>query len=62
MLIEQDMTRATQLVHTAKPPRPKPPRPAALTPQTGERHATNPASPSGEPSTKPTAQSATDTP
>lgn len=40
LLIEQDMTRATQLVHTAKPPRPKPPRPAALSPQPGDSHAT----------------------
>ena len=36
-LIRGDMTRATQMVHTAKPPRPKPPRPAALSPQTGDR-------------------------
>lgn len=42
MLIEHDMTRATQLVHTAKPPRPKPPRPAALSPPTGDRHAKAP--------------------
>lgn len=42
-LIRGDMTRATQMVHTAKPPRPKPPRPAALSPQTGDRpHAESP--------------------
>ena len=35
-LIRGDMTRATQMVHTAKPPRPKPPRPAALSPQPGD--------------------------
>jgi PTH1 family peptidyl-tRNA hydrolase len=35
-LIRGDMTRATQMVHTAKPPRPKPPRPASLSAQAGE--------------------------
>ena len=34
-LVHGDMTRATQMVHTAKPPRPKPPRPASLSPQPG---------------------------
>ena len=29
-LLEGDMVRATQMIHTAKPPRPKPPRPAHL--------------------------------
>ena len=50
-LIHGDMTRATQMVHTAKPPRPKPPRPVALSPQTGDRpHAESPATaPSNSP-------------
>ena len=38
-LVHGDMTRATQMVHTAKPPRPKPPRPASLSPQPGGQHA-----------------------
>jgi PTH1 family peptidyl-tRNA hydrolase len=29
-LLAGDMVKATQLIHTAKPPRPKPPRPATL--------------------------------
>ncbi len=29
-LLAGDMVKATQMIHTAKPPRPKPPRPAAL--------------------------------
>jgi PTH1 family peptidyl-tRNA hydrolase len=29
-LLSGDMVKATQMIHTAKPPRPKPPRPAAL--------------------------------
>jgi PTH1 family peptidyl-tRNA hydrolase len=29
-LLSGDMVKATQLVHTAKPPRPKPPRPEAV--------------------------------
>jgi peptidyl-tRNA hydrolase, PTH1 family len=33
-LIEGDFVKATQLIHTAKPPRPKPPRPAETPPVT----------------------------
>ena len=44
-LLAGDMARATQLVHTAKPPRPKPPRPATLSPQPGDGHAPSPLSP-----------------
>jgi PTH1 family peptidyl-tRNA hydrolase len=29
-LLAGDMVKATQMIHTAKPPRPKPPRPAML--------------------------------
>ena len=29
-MLSGDMTQATQLVHTHKPPRPKPPRPAGV--------------------------------
>jgi len=29
-LLAGDMVKATQMIHTAKPPRPKPPRPTAL--------------------------------
>jgi len=43
-LLAGDMTKATHLIHTAKPPRPKPPRPAALPVQEGQDHAaTSPA-------------------
>ena len=43
-LIRGDMTRATQMVHTTKPPRPKPPRPAALSPQPGDSQDATPPS------------------
>lgn len=33
-LLAAQMDKATQLIHTSKPPRPKPPRPALVTPQT----------------------------
>ena len=40
-LLAGDMVKATQMIHTAKPPRPKPPRPATLpgTETTGATHA-----------------------
>ena len=34
-MLAGDMDKATQLVHTTKPPRPKPPRPATAAPQGG---------------------------
>jgi PTH1 family peptidyl-tRNA hydrolase len=41
-LLSGDMVKATQMIHTAKPPRPKPPRPATLagTEKTGAADAT----------------------
>jgi peptidyl-tRNA hydrolase, PTH1 family len=39
-LLAGDMVKATQMIHTAKPPRPKPPRPATL-PGTEETGAAN---------------------
>jgi PTH1 family peptidyl-tRNA hydrolase len=43
-LIAGDMVKATQMIHTAKPPRPKPPRPATLpgTEKTGTADANRP--------------------
>jgi peptidyl-tRNA hydrolase, PTH1 family len=43
-LLAGDMVKATQMIHTAKPPRPKPPRPATLpgTATTGDAHAQTP--------------------
>ena len=38
-LLSGDMVKATQLIHTAKPPRPKPPRPATLPVQEETGHA-----------------------
>ena len=40
-LLAGDMVKATQMIHTAKPPRPKPPRPVALpgTDKAGATHA-----------------------
>ena len=35
-LLAGEMEKATMLIHTSKPPRPKPPRPAALPPKEGE--------------------------
>jgi PTH1 family peptidyl-tRNA hydrolase len=35
-LLAGEMEKATMLIHTSKPPRPKPPRPANLPPQEGE--------------------------
>jgi PTH1 family peptidyl-tRNA hydrolase len=42
-LLAGDMVKATQMIHTAKPPRPKPPRPATLlgTEKTEAGHAEN---------------------
>jgi PTH1 family peptidyl-tRNA hydrolase len=42
-LLSGDMVKATQMIHTAKPPRPKPPRPADLAAKEEYRHATTPA-------------------
>jgi PTH1 family peptidyl-tRNA hydrolase len=42
-LLSGDMVKATQMIHTAKPPRPKPPRPANLAAKEESRHATTPA-------------------
>jgi hypothetical protein len=39
-LLAGDMVKATQMIHTAKPPRPKPPRPANLAPKEESSHAT----------------------
>jgi len=43
-LLAGDMVKATQMIHTAKPPRPKPPRPATLpgTEKTGSTDAEKP--------------------
>ena len=42
-LLAGDMVKATQMIHTAKPPRPKPPRPSAQPgTDTGASHATTP--------------------
>ena len=41
-LLAGDMVKATQMVHTAKPPRPKPPRPATLAKSEETAHATPP--------------------
>ena len=45
-LLRGDVTRATQMVHTAKPPRPKPPRAASLSNPTGDGHASTESPPS----------------
>jgi PTH1 family peptidyl-tRNA hydrolase len=39
-LLSGDMVKATQMIHTAKPPRPKPPRPANLAAKEEPSHAT----------------------
>jgi peptidyl-tRNA hydrolase, PTH1 family len=39
-LLSGDMVKATQMIHTAKPPRPKPPRPANLAAKEESGHAT----------------------
>jgi PTH1 family peptidyl-tRNA hydrolase len=39
-LLSGDMVKATQMIHTAKPPRPKPPRPAHLAAKEESSHAT----------------------
>ncbi|WP_408598386.1 aminoacyl-tRNA hydrolase [Limnohabitans sp.] len=39
-LLSGDMVKATQMVHTAKPPRPKPPRPATLAKSEESGHVT----------------------
>ena len=44
-LLAGDMTKATHLIHTSKPPRPKPPKPTASPVQEGKDHAST-----GEPS------------
>ncbi len=41
-LLAGDMVKATQMVHTAKPPRPKPPRPATLAKSEETAHVTPP--------------------
>lgn len=41
-LLSGDMVKATHMVHTAKPPRPKPPRPATLAKPEETGHATPP--------------------
>jgi PTH1 family peptidyl-tRNA hydrolase len=41
-LLSGDMVKATQMVHTAKPPRPKPPRPATLAKPEETGHVTPP--------------------
>jgi PTH1 family peptidyl-tRNA hydrolase len=42
-LLSGEMVKATQMIHTAKPPRPKPPRPAKLAAKEESSHATSPA-------------------
>ena len=51
LMVSGDMVKATQLVHTSKPPRPKPPRPAAVIPNVkGDLHEkSNPTSSGTEP-------------
>ena len=51
LMVSGDMVKATQLVHTSKPPRPKPPRPAAVIPNVkGDLHEkSNPTSSGNEP-------------
>jgi PTH1 family peptidyl-tRNA hydrolase len=51
-LLSGDMVKATQMIHTAKPPRPKPPRPANLAAKEESSHATTP-SPAPELTIKP---------
>ena len=41
-LLSGDMVKATQMIHTAKPPRPKPPRPAKLAANEESSHETTP--------------------
>ena len=47
-LLSGDFTRATQRIHTSKPPRPKPPRPVQATPQ-APADTPQPASPDAPP-------------
>jgi len=49
LMVSGDMVKATQLVHTNKPPRPKPPRPAAAPTKEGALHDTPPTAPGAEP-------------
>jgi peptidyl-tRNA hydrolase, PTH1 family len=51
-LLSGDMVKATQMIHTAKPPRPKPPRPANLAAKEESGHATTTA-PTHDGETKP---------
>jgi PTH1 family peptidyl-tRNA hydrolase len=49
LMVSGDMVKATQQVHTSKPPRPKPPRPAAAPTKEGALHDTPHPPPGPEP-------------